>query len=415
MKKFESSVKKYKFDITMNLCVLTHLFPARSETFVREHVLGMARRGHQVTVIARSMDADIQQQELQKLDEFKITRIYIEQSQSITDELVRALRALLESPNRFRLLLKTNPWSRRSLLLALDIAKKVDALKPDLIHVHFGTLAARLERIRPFVRFLPPMLVTWHGYDANAMPRSLGEDVYHDLFATEAIHTVGSQFMRRRLLALGAREDQISINPMGIDLTRFAYRERPANSQDQPLKVLSVGRLDEMKGHRYLIEAFAHLKQRGVLSRLRIIGEGPLRSMLEKQIDDFGLMNSVKLLGSASSNQVIEEMYHADLFTLSGVEAKTGKVETQGVVFAEAQATGLPVVACDVGGVSDSLINGKTGILCAPKNVIALADAIEYFARNRFQINAFGKRGRFFVEDRFSLETMITKFEQLYR
>lgn len=398
----------------MKLCMLTHFFPARSETFVREHVLGMARRGHQITVIARSMDDDIQQEELDQLDQHQISRVYLKQKASTVGKLASAMRTLLDSPDRVRLLRNPNPWSRSSLLLAIDIAKEINLVQPDLIHVHFGTLAARLHRVRPYVGSLPPMLVTWHGYDANAMPRSLGEDIYHDLFKSVAFHTVGSQFMQQRLLELGAKEDKTSINPMGIDLKKFTFRERNSFNQDEPLRVISVGRLDEMKGHRFLIEAFAHLKQRNVLSSLRIIGEGPLRSLLDKQIDDAGLRDSVRLLGAVPSSQVAEEMYHADLFALSGVEAKTGKVEAQGVVFAEAQASGLPVVACDVGGVSSSLIDRETGILCPSADALALADAIEYFARNRDEINNFGKRGRRFVEKYFSSESMLAEFERLY-
>ena len=335
----------------MKLCILTHLFPARSETFVREHVVGMSRRGHQVTVIARNMDDGITERELNELDELGIKRVYVGQYDSFISELVGLVRAMLRSPRRYWLLRHPKPWSRRELLLALDIVKRIDKCQPDCIHVHFGNLAARIQRVRSFVHSLPPMLATWHGYEANVLPRSLGKDLYHDLFATEALHTVGSQFMQRRLLELGARAEQTAINPMGIDLNKFAFLKRQFKDT-APLRIVSVGRLDEMKGYRFLIDAVTILKQRGVPVRLRVIGEGPLRLVLEQQIEASGVGDWVELLGAVPSEKVVEEMHHAGLFVLGGVEAQNGRIEAQGVVFAEAQATGLPVIASDVGGVS---------------------------------------------------------------
>ena len=99
---------------------------------------------------------------------------------------------------------------------------------------------------------------------------------------------------------------------------------------------------------------------------------------------------------------------------LSGKVTDAGKVESQGVVFAEAQATGLPVVACDVGGVSDSLIHGETGVLCPQGDVSAMAKAISGFWKNPELIDEFGRRGRQLVEGRFSLDAMLSGFDHVY-
>lgn len=398
----------------MNICILVHLFPARSETFVREHVVGMAKRGHQVTVISRKIGDGILEKELQELDELKINRVYLGEYQPRLRTLYKIGIAILKSPFLYPLFRDSKPWTNQQLLTALSAIKHIINLKPNLVHIHFGDLAARLLKASSYVNnLLPPTIVTWHGYEANALPKLLGEDIYNELFSTNFQHTVGSIFMYRRLLALGCKEEMLSIIPMGIDLKKFAFSERKIND-NQPLKVLSVGRLDEVKGHKFLIEAVKQLKEVYIPISLRIVGEGPLRHALESQIKDAELQDCITLLGALPSDNIVEKMQQAEVFALTGVEAKTGRVESQGVVFAEAQATGLPVIACDVGGVSDSVVNGETGILCKPSDPSAIAKILQFFFFNRKEIIRYGRNARRFVEERFSIEAMLNTFENLY-
>jgi len=84
-------------------------------------------------------------------------------------------------------------------------------------------------------------------------------------------------------------------------------------------------------------------------------------------------------------------------------------------VFAEAQATGLPVIGSAVGGVSESMIDAHTGMLCPPSNVVSIRQAILFFLENRQAINEFGARGRSFVESEFALNHMTDAFDSLYQ
>ena len=91
-------------------------------------------------------------------------------------------------------------------------------LSPDLIHFHYGAHAAPIA----LLGVKCPALVTWHGYDANEIPQERGTEVYRDLFANNFIHTVGSEFMRDRLVALGATREQIHKIPMGVNIEHFS-------------------------------------------------------------------------------------------------------------------------------------------------------------------------------------------------
>ena len=218
--------------------------------------------------------------------------------------------------------------------------------------------------------------------------------------------------MRDRLLELGVSAGFVRVIPMGIDLTHFAYQKRDLSGT---LRVISVGRLDQMKGHRYLIEAVERLRHQGISVELRIIGDGPLRQELEALIKQLDLGDRIQLMGALDSEAVAKSLSQAHVFALSGVVADNGRVETQGVVFAEAQGTGLPVVASDIGGVRESLIDGETGFLCQERDTEAIADKLAYFNNHREQIARFGARGRSFVESRFSQAAMLDEFDALYR
>lgn len=397
----------------MHICVVPHYFPARSETFVLEHVRGLVRRGHRVTIVARLVDSAVSELELQQIDRLGVERHYLGDHPSRISNTISAVFEALRNPRLTKRLLEADSATLRRLLLAVAVARQIRACRPDVVHFHFGDHAARLQSLASFLPPLPPVLVTWHGYDANAVPRIMGADVYKDLFTSDVRHTVGSQFIQNRLLTLGARESAISVIPMGIDLQKFAYVERSVDTET-PLTILTVGRLDAVKGHTFLIEAVGRLVKKGMQVRLRIIGDGRLRRELERQIAAESLESNVTLLGAVPSAQVVEEMRAAHLFALTGVAEDNGKVESQGLVYAEAQATGLPVIGSNLGGVPDSMVDGLTGRLCSPGDVASIETAIEYFVIDRAAIVRFGVRGREFVEQAFSLERMLDRFEAVY-
>ncbi|KEO54699.1 hypothetical protein TP2_17340 [Thioclava pacifica DSM 10166] len=315
----------------------------------------------------------------------------------------------LRDPGVVALLARNKRWTRPEVFAARRMRRLQNAAPHGVLHIHYGRNAALLLD----AGWTGRAVVTWHGYDANIVPRERGQDVYQDLFTRDWIHTVGSSFMKRRLVTLGAREDRIVKIPMGVDFTRFAQvdrRERP----EGPLNVVAVGRLDEMKGYPVLIDAVAEALGQGVSLQLTILGEGPDRASIEARIEARGLQDRVRLLGAQRSDQVVRELAAADVFALTGVVAASGRVETQGVAYIEAQATGLPVIASDVGGVSESLDPGRSGILTAEGDVAAVAKALVAYAKDPGLRLEHGQRGAEFVRAAFSMSDMLDAFEALY-
>ena len=140
-------------------------------------------------------------------------------------------------------------------------------------------------------------------------------------------------------------------------------------SQNGKPVVLFVGRLAEVKGVTYLIEA---MKQ--VDAILAIVGEGPLRQELERQAAPLG--DKIRFLGGKTHDELATIYASADVFVAPSVKAKDGGVEGFGLVFLEAMASGLPVVASRSGGIPDLVHDGENGLLVPPAEPQALAEAI---------------------------------------
>lgn len=394
----------------LRICIVAGSFPARSETFIRNHALGLAARGHQVAVVSRGPSEEITLRELQDLDSAGIVRIAVPSVPGLRiRNLIFYAREILKCPCRIRYLAPKAPWMRHELFEAEIYGDAIKSAQPDVIHVHYGISAAQI--VRHVMNF--PVVVSWHGYDANLIPKLRGATIYTDLFLSGCVHTTNSKFLRRRIETLGAEPDSVTVIPMGIDLEKFKASDN-TRSRKRGLEILSVGRLHEVKGQRYLIEAVSKLVRDGVEAKLTIVGEGGLMADLTRRIKSLGVTNHVSLLGARTSTEIIELMQGADLFAMTGIATRDGPVETQGLVYAEAQAVGLPVIGSNAGGVPESLIDGETGYLCPPGDPDAIARAIRNFIEDPTKLDCFGRRGRALVEEKFSLPTMLDSFERVY-
>lgn len=173
---------------------------------------------------------------------------------------------------------------------------------------------------------------------------------------------------------------KFEVVPNVVDTEAFAPGgdQRPGNE-----RLLNVAALAEKKGHRYLLEALRELPD----AALDIVGDGELRGDLERRADALELGDRVRFLGERSKQEVAELMREADLFVLPSL------AENLPVVLIEAQASGLPAVATDVGGVSE-LVDDAAGALVPPADPSALAAAIRDALARDFDGPALAARAR---------------------
>jgi sugar transferase (PEP-CTERM/EpsH1 system associated) len=201
----------------------------------------------------------------------------------------------------------------------------------------------------------------------------------------------------------------------GVDTERFRPAPVPGDAQepwqhDDAFVIGTVGRLQDVKHHAGLIEAFALLRkmvpEQQHRLRLVLVGDGPLRARLEQQIRDAGLQDCVFLAGARSD--VAPAMRSLSLFALSSIAEGTP------VTMLEAMASGLPVVSTAVGGIPDLVVDGATGSLVPARDPQAMAEALAAYVRAPALARAHGAAGRERIERHYSVSAMLGAYVDLY-
>lgn len=192
----------------------------------------------------------------------------------------------------------------------------------------------------------------------------------------------------------------------GVDLERFRPALTRAWRRDR-IRCLAVTRLVERKGLRDLIQAFARL-ERGRFE-LEIVGAGPDEASLHELAAAEGLAGVVRFLGALDRNGVAERYRAADLFTLPS------SAEAFGNAFAEALASGLPIVGTDVGGIPELVDHGVNGLLVPPGAPAALADAIRTLADDPDRRREMARRNRARAEATLDWAHITTRYLSVYR
>ena len=167
---------------------------------------------------------------------------------------------------------------------------------------------------------------------------------------------------------------KIHVIHCGVSLDRFARRHHIG--PHTPLRVLCVGSLQPYKGQSFLVEALALLRDRGVPASCTIIGHGNMADSLQAQIREHGLDGVVQLVGKKTEDEVAAHLLEADCYVQPSVVTPTGKMEGIPVAIMEAMASGVPVVATAISGVTELVRSGETGRTVPPEDAPALADAI---------------------------------------
>ena len=281
--------------------------------------------------------------------------------------------------------------------------------RPDVILVEFGFHAVR---VMDAVRWSGvPLVVHFRGSDASADRRlKLLHERYRRLMRIASGFIVKSRPMQHVLESLGASSKAITISPSGADQALF----HGADPTAAPPRVLFVGRLVEKKGPLDALEAFADVHSRlsqspntFALSRLMqlvVIGDGPLRSEMERWVERLGLQDWVIFEGLCQPTEVADLMRRSRCLLLPSKTARDGDSEGCPVVVQEAQLAGLPVISTLHAGIPEVVIDGKTGFLCREGNVQAMATAIESLLRNPDLAGVMGRAAQCHGKAHFTLD-----------
>lgn len=198
--------------------------------------------------------------------------------------------------------------------------------------------------------------------------------------------------------------DTQSFYPRSPQGGHSGFRPKPAEA----LVIGWVGRMAEVKAPLNLVEAFVRLTRRRAGDRLRLVmvGDGPLMPQVRAKLVEAGLSDLILLPGKQEN--VAEWLRVMDVFVLPSLNEGISNTVL------EAMATGLPVVATDVGGNSELIEHGKTGMLVAPNDVEALCGALQSYIDDPRLVGAHGVAARAKAEQQFSLQAMVDAYVRVY-
>jgi glycosyltransferase involved in cell wall biosynthesis len=192
---------------------------------------------------------------------------------------------------------------------------------------------------------------------------------------------------------------------LGIDIEKFT----PIKKEDKKIiEFLFVGRIVPIKNIPFLIKGFIEAYQENKNIVLNIVGEGD-KNEVEKVKNLSKELSNIKFLGKKTGDELIKMYQKSDIFVL------TSNYDNYPNVVFEAMASGLPVVATNVGGISSQVINKKTGYLVELNNIKELKNRILELSSNKELREKMGKLGRKRVEQEFSWEKSAEQLEKIYQ
>jgi len=362
------------------ICIAAHDFNIYSETFIRQHV---ERLPFEIVTLAVSQLEQTSAGPFQK------------------SEGERVLHYLLRKVGRFdeqtAMTNRAASWMRRQKL--------------DAVLAEFGTTGLRVMDACQQANI--PLIVHFHGFDAYSdeviIPK---QENYRRMFAqADAIIGV-SRAMCDQLQKIGAPQEKIHYVPVYVDCDAFS----PASPQETRTIFLAVGRFVEKKAPHLTILAFSKALALRPDIRLEMVGEGPLLGPCKWLAQALKIEHAIIFHGRKDHEWVASAMKRARAFIQHSVRADNGDSEGTPVAVLEAQCSGLPVIATLHGGIAETVIDGKTGLLCEEGNVEQMAHLI---VRTRDagveEIQSISQAARERILNEFSREKTLDKLAGIIR
>jgi glycosyltransferase involved in cell wall biosynthesis len=325
----------------------------------------------------------------------------------LPSENIHRIKNLVRAPNPFK--------DFKAYKKLCQIFKKI---RPDIVHTHTSK-AGVIGRMAACKMKIPRVVHSTHGliYEDEANIPGIKKGLMLKTFLladryvgkyTDYLITLSEQETGSALKLGLAAPSKIKSISNGIALQKLAEIQRlPSDWEKDELCLGIAGRLASEKGHALLLNSFKSLADYFPSLKLKIAGSGPLKEHLMALSKNLGLEERVEFCGY--QKDMVAFLRQVDIFVLSS------HYEGFGLVLVEAMAAGIPVVATDVGGVAEVVVDGQTGLVVPPGQEDELAMGLEYFLTHRNLCYQFGQKGREHVMERFSLKHMVDEHLKIYQ
>jgi len=385
----------------LRVLYVVSLFPCWSETFIVREMHALIERGAELRTLSLKPASE---------------RIVQERAALLLDRTLHP-RGAFASVLAFLLLML-----RRPLVTLGFVARLVGGLwrQPKVLIHSLGAVCRAAARLDAIERFDADLVhAPWATYPATVawfLGRVLGKPFSftsraHDIFVEDhmmaaklaaadlavTITRNNVRHMQRWLSTPDAVPIQVMHSALDLDETRYTREGR------LPHRLLSVGRLDPIKGFDVLLPALALLRARGIAFDSVIIGEGEELTRLEALRDRLGLAGVVRFVGAKAQTEVRQAMAESTLMVMPCVVTPEGNADGIPNVLTEAMAAGLPVVSTRVSGIPELIDDGVSGRIVEQRDPTALADAIAALLAEPALGDAYARAGRAKVEREFDV------------
>lgn len=390
-------------------------YPAISHTFILREVQELRKLGFQIEVASiNAVDRPIAQLAAEEREE--AARTWYVKAQGAGGALAANVATLLTRPGAYLhalwFAIRLGGTDLRRVVLcvfyfveAAMVGQWMERNGLKHLHVHFATPASSVGLIVTRM-FSVTMSITVHGPDEfYDVP---GYQLERKIAGARLLCTIGF-YARSQLMRLSSAEhwSKIRVTPLGVDPELFT--PDPFRESFDTFEVICVGRLVAAKGQLVLIEAIAKMAAQGRKIRLRLVGDGPDRKLLEESVRKLGAGPSIVFEGAVNQDRI------RDLYRAAHVFALASFAEGIPVVLMEAMAMEIPCVTTWITGIPELIRNGIDGLLVAPSDEAGLAEAIARLMDDADLRKRVGAAGRLRVIEKYNLRKNVEHLADVFR
>ena len=278
-------------------------------------------------------------------------------------------------------------------------------LKPNLISVHSAKTGI-LIRFLGFFKLIPKCIFTAHGWSFTEGVGKLSHfyRLLETIFAyvpAKIITVCKSDYKKALKLRVCSREKLVYIHNGMKDISKFNPKFLEPN---KTIKLIMTARFEKQKDHLTLIKSLSLLKKYNW--ELKLLGKGPLQDSIKEKLKNCNILERVEFIGW--TNNVAEYLESSNIYLLiTNWEGFPRSI-------LEALRSGLPIIATDVGGISESVMHGENGFLVKKGDYLALKKYLELFFKKADLVQEFGLKSRLLYLKNFQFITMAEKTENIY-
>ncbi len=405
----------------MRIAVLVDQFPSLSETFILQQIVGLIERGHEVDIYSNKVGNIAKvHPEIEKYQLLDRT-YYFQMPKNPFERVFKAIKFILANAS-------TNPtiWLRclnifkygrqaRSLKLFYTASRFVGKQPYDIIHCQLGFIGLQGMLYRNIGVLQGKLVTSFRGSDFISYINKFNKHIFDPLWEQGDLFLPVCESLKKQMIELGCDERKIVVSRSGIDFDNFVFKLRQGNSDNNRVRLVTVGRLTESKGIEYGIRAVKKLTENYPQIEYVIIGDGHLMEDFQQLIKKLDLSNTVKLLGWKQRNEVVEILDRADILFAPSVTAENGATEGIPNVLKEAMSMGLPVIGTLHSGIPELIEDGVSGFLVPERDVDALAEKLGYLISHPEMWPNMGRAGRAHIEKYYDINMLNNELVEIYQ